>query len=131
MRSPSCARRWAWARHCGIARLRAASSAESLNMAAIGWSSRMKPNSRIAIVGAGPSGLYLALLMKKRVPSLAITVYEQNPENATYGFGIVLADRGMHRLYAADAPSAAAIERASFVSRHRVIQHNSTPIFID
>jgi 2-polyprenyl-6-methoxyphenol hydroxylase-like FAD-dependent oxidoreductase len=45
---------------------------------------------KIEVVGAGPGGLYFALLAKKRNPSFHITVHERNPLDATYGFGIAL-----------------------------------------
>lgn len=47
---------------------------------------------RIAIVGAGPAGLYLAILTKKRFPETQITVYERNRPDDTFGFGVVFSD---------------------------------------
>jgi anthraniloyl-CoA monooxygenase len=47
---------------------------------------------RIAVVGGGPAGLLFAKLVKRAEPGHAIDVFEQNPANATYGFGVVLAD---------------------------------------
>jgi 2-polyprenyl-6-methoxyphenol hydroxylase-like FAD-dependent oxidoreductase len=44
---------------------------------------------RIAVIGGGPAGLYFALLMQRRFPRHAITVFEQNPRDATYGWGVV------------------------------------------
>ena len=38
---------------------------------------------KIEIIGAGPAGLYFALLAKKHDRSHRITVHEQNPEGAT------------------------------------------------
>lgn len=58
---------------------------------------------KIAIVGGGPSGLYLAILIKKRKPSWQISVIEQNVADSTFGFGVVLADSGLARIQAADA----------------------------
>ena len=43
----------------------------------------------INIVGAGPAGLLFALLIKRRCPSWHVRVFEQNPPDATFGFGVV------------------------------------------
>jgi anthraniloyl-CoA monooxygenase len=48
---------------------------------------------KIVIVGAGPAGLYFALLMKKVDPSHAITILERDGPNDTFGWGIVLSER--------------------------------------
>ena len=43
----------------------------------------------INIVGAGPAGLLFALLIKRRFPQWRVRVFEQNPPDATFGFGVV------------------------------------------
>jgi 2-polyprenyl-6-methoxyphenol hydroxylase-like FAD-dependent oxidoreductase len=43
----------------------------------------------INIVGAGPAGLLFALLIKRRFPEWRVNVLEQNPPDATFGFGVV------------------------------------------
>jgi 2-polyprenyl-6-methoxyphenol hydroxylase-like FAD-dependent oxidoreductase len=43
----------------------------------------------IHIVGAGPGGLLFALLIKRRCPAWRVCVFEQNPPDATFGFGVV------------------------------------------
>ena len=40
---------------------------------------------KIVIVGAGPAGLYLSLLLKRSGPDIDLTVYEQNAPDATFG----------------------------------------------
>ncbi len=48
---------------------------------------------RIAILGGGPAGLYFAILMKQAWPGHAITVYERNRADDTFGFGVVFSDQ--------------------------------------
>src|SRR5258708_1737431 len=67
---------------------------------------------KINIVGGGPGGLYFALLMKKQDPSHHIVVYEQNPADATYGWGIVLSDRALSFLQSVDAGAYADLSAA-------------------
>jgi 2-polyprenyl-6-methoxyphenol hydroxylase-like FAD-dependent oxidoreductase len=64
---------------------------------------------RIAILGAGPAGLYLAYLIKRRSPADSVTVIEQNPSDATFGFGVVFSDRALDFLREDDAETYAAI----------------------
>lgn len=44
---------------------------------------------RVNVVGAGPAGLLFALLIKRRFPAWRVRVFEQNPPDATFGFGVV------------------------------------------
>jgi 2-polyprenyl-6-methoxyphenol hydroxylase-like FAD-dependent oxidoreductase len=44
---------------------------------------------QINVVGAGPAGLLFSLLIKRRFPKWRISVWEQNPADATFGFGVV------------------------------------------
>jgi 2-polyprenyl-6-methoxyphenol hydroxylase-like FAD-dependent oxidoreductase len=44
---------------------------------------------RAAILGAGPAGLLFSLLIRRRFPRWRVDVYEQNPADATFGFGVV------------------------------------------
>jgi len=64
---------------------------------------------RIAILGAGPAGLYLAYLIKRRDPRADLTVIEQNPAGATFGFGVVFSDRALEFLREDDEQTYAAI----------------------
>jgi 2-polyprenyl-6-methoxyphenol hydroxylase-like FAD-dependent oxidoreductase len=58
---------------------------------------------RIAIAGAGPAGLLFALLAKRRHPGWAVSVLEQNPPGATFGFGVVFSE-GALAFLERDAP---------------------------
>lgn len=44
---------------------------------------------KINVIGAGPAGLLFALLIKRRFPDWRVNVFEQNPPDATFGFGVV------------------------------------------
>lgn len=57
---------------------------------------------KVRILGAGPAGLYLAALMKRDDPSHDIEVFERNPRDATWGFGVVFSDRALEFLKADD-----------------------------
>ncbi|MES2361740.1 MAG: FAD-dependent monooxygenase [Pseudomonadota bacterium] len=57
---------------------------------------------KIAVVGGGPAGLYLSILVKRRRPDWQVSVLEQNVADSTFGFGVVLADSGLNRIQAAD-----------------------------
>lgn len=57
---------------------------------------------RIAVAGGGPAGLYFATLWKQRHPGDTVRVFEQNPPDATFGFGVVFSDRALEFLRADD-----------------------------
>ena len=76
---------------------------------------------RINILGGGPSGLYLAYLARKRIPGCEVHVHERNAADATFGFGVVLAGRGMAKLEAADAESFGRIKAISRTLGHQRI----------
>ncbi len=57
---------------------------------------------RITILGAGPAGLYCALLLKKADPKREVTILERNPFGATYGWGVVFSDRTLAAFREAD-----------------------------
>ena len=59
----------------------------------------------VGILGAGPSGLYLAVLMKKADPSRRVTVVERNAPDATFGWGVVFSEETMGALRDADYES--------------------------
>jgi 2-polyprenyl-6-methoxyphenol hydroxylase-like FAD-dependent oxidoreductase len=64
---------------------------------------------RIAILGAGPAGLYLGYLIKRRAPDADVTIIEQNLAGATFGFGVVFSDRAIEFLREDDEETFAAI----------------------
>ncbi|KAA0913957.1 monooxygenase [Aquicoccus porphyridii] len=58
--------------------------------------------SSIEILGAGPAGLYTAILLRRLLPQVQVRVTEQNPEGATFGFGVVFSDQALAFLKADD-----------------------------
>jgi 2-polyprenyl-6-methoxyphenol hydroxylase-like FAD-dependent oxidoreductase len=66
---------------------------------------------RVAILGAGPAGLYLAYLLKRRRPQMQVRVVEQNHADSTFGFGVVFSDRALEFLQEDDSETYAAIAR--------------------
>jgi 2-polyprenyl-6-methoxyphenol hydroxylase-like FAD-dependent oxidoreductase len=63
-------------------------------------------------VGAGPAGLYTAILAKLRDPEHEITVYERREAGCGYGWGVSFGPSLVKRLYASDPESAREIEDA-------------------
>lgn len=57
---------------------------------------------RVHILGGGPAGLYLAILLKKRDPSHEIRVWERNAPDDTFGWGVVFSDETLGNLEEAD-----------------------------
>ncbi|WP_371781212.1 bifunctional salicylyl-CoA 5-hydroxylase/oxidoreductase [Streptosporangium subroseum] len=57
---------------------------------------------KIAIVGGGPGGLYLAALMKGLDATHEVTVWERNAPEDTFGFGVVFSDETLGGIESAD-----------------------------
>jgi 2-polyprenyl-6-methoxyphenol hydroxylase-like FAD-dependent oxidoreductase len=86
---------------------------------------------KIGILGGGPAGLYFALLMKKQDPAHQITVVEQNPAGATYGWGVVFSDRALSYLEASDPDSYRDIARSLQAWDDQAIVHRGQQVRID
>ena len=59
---------------------------------------------RIAVLGAGPAGLLFAQSVKRRFTHWQVRVLEQNPPDATFGFGVVFSEGALGFLER-DAPA--------------------------
>jgi anthraniloyl-CoA monooxygenase len=66
---------------------------------------------KTAIIGGGPAGLYLAILLKKQWPDTDVTVYERNRADDTFGFGVVFSDATLDNFEKYDLPSYQRITR--------------------
>jgi 2-polyprenyl-6-methoxyphenol hydroxylase-like FAD-dependent oxidoreductase len=64
---------------------------------------------RIAVIGGGPGGLYFAYLWRLRHPDAVVDLFEQNPADATWGFGVVFSDQALEFLRADDPDTVDAI----------------------
>jgi anthraniloyl-CoA monooxygenase len=66
---------------------------------------------RIAIIGGGPGGLYLAALAMQLDPTHEITVWERNAPDDTFGFGVVFSDETLGGIEHADVSVYRRMER--------------------
>jgi 2-polyprenyl-6-methoxyphenol hydroxylase-like FAD-dependent oxidoreductase len=64
---------------------------------------------RIAVIGGGPGGLYFSTFWKKRHPDAEVDLFEQNPADATWGFGVVFSEQALDFLRADDPDTVDAI----------------------
>ncbi|HVQ80394.1 MAG: FAD-dependent monooxygenase [Pseudolabrys sp.] len=86
---------------------------------------------RITILGAGPAGLYLAYLIKRRRPDTTVTVIEQKPADATFGFGVVFSDRALEFLREDDEATYSAITPHMESWNDITIAHRGERVTID
>jgi anthraniloyl-CoA monooxygenase len=66
---------------------------------------------KVACVGGGPGGLFLATLLKRGRPETEVTVFERNRPDDTFGFGVVFSDATLGRIDAADPVLSEALAR--------------------
>ena len=64
---------------------------------------------KVNVIGAGPSGLYLGIMMKLADPGHEIHVYERNRPDDTFGFGVVFSDDTLSHFLGLDPDSYEAI----------------------
>jgi 2-polyprenyl-6-methoxyphenol hydroxylase-like FAD-dependent oxidoreductase len=83
---------------------------------------------RVAVVGGGPGGLYFARLFKRNCPEADLDVFEQNPVDATFGFGVTLGGSSLGRLARADPDVAAQLSQAMRFDNLQIIRLNDEEI---
>ncbi len=58
--------------------------------------------ARVAIVGGGPGGLFLASQLRQRVSGVKVVVFERNQRSDAFGFGVVFSDATLRTIDEAD-----------------------------
>jgi len=86
---------------------------------------------RVLVVGAGPAGLYLAYLLNKADTRRELRVVEQNPPDATFGFGVVFSDKALEFLRGDDPQTYDAITPQMETWTDLTVVHRGTPVVID
>lgn len=86
---------------------------------------------KMLIAGAGPAGLYLAYLARRKLTGWEIRIVEQNARDATFGFGVVFSDRALEFLRADDAETCDLITPAMESWTGLTVVHRGTPVVID
>jgi benzoate-CoA ligase family protein len=86
---------------------------------------------RIGIAGAGPAGLLFAYLVKRRRPDVDVRIVEQNPRDATFGFGVVFSHGALEFLARDVPPMHAALSRILETWPIQRIVHRDTAVDVD
>ena len=85
----------------------------------------------IQIIGGGPGGLYLALLLKRRHPDWRVRIFEQNPAGATYGWGVVFSGRAQRFLEEADPASSKELRKHLEAWHDLTLVHRDEAVRVD
>lgn len=86
---------------------------------------------RIAVIGGGPAGLYFAALWKTCHRDDEVQVFEQNPADATFGFGVVFSDRALDFLRDDDPETCDLIASHMETWRDITLIHRGETVTID
>jgi 2-polyprenyl-6-methoxyphenol hydroxylase-like FAD-dependent oxidoreductase len=86
---------------------------------------------RIVIIGAGPAGLYLSLLLKRSGLDVSLRVIEQNAPDSTFGFGVVFSENALEFLKEDDPDIFGAITPELEIWHDIAVVHRGERIPID
>ncbi len=67
---------------------------------------------RVEVIGGGPAGLWLAILLGLRAPTWKVRVRERNRPGDTFGWGVVFSDATLDELAGGDPPTLERIRAA-------------------
>ena len=85
----------------------------------------------VCVLGGGPAGLYCATLLKRARPDIHVSLVEQNPPDATFGFGVVFSERALDFLADGDPETHALITNPMQSWRDMTLVHRGESITID
>ncbi len=80
---------------------------------------------KINILGGGPAGLYLALLLQKQNPAHDIHVLERDGPNDTFGWGIVFSETTLDNFAQHDSETYAEFMQAAQMRDYVVVRHQN------
>lgn len=86
---------------------------------------------KVAVVGAGPAGLYFSYLLRRKRPDADVRVYETSTADATWGFGVVFSERALEFLSDDDPETVAAISPHLETWRDITVLHRGQAVVID
>src|SRR3712207_2725168 len=85
---------------------------------------------KVNVIGGGPAGLYLAILLKGPDARHEIEVFERNAPDSTFGWGVVFSGRTMSNLREADPESHRRISESFAVWDNVDVVHRGRKITI-
>ena len=91
----------------------------------------MKSLSHVEVLGGGPAGLYVGILLKRAFPEARVRLSEQNPADATFGFGVVFSAQALDFLKADDPDTHALITPGMERWSNMTLVHRGETVTID